>query len=588
MADKFTCDLATCPVDAAAPPLCPADPTERRRLATLESLQILNTLPEAAYDRIVRRVSEFFHAPICLISLAARENQWFKAKIGVDIDSAPREASFCQAALRQDDVLVIPDATLSESFRGHPFVVGPPNLRFYAGMPLVIEGDQKVGTLCIIDTKPRVLSASETEALKDFAALVVDELHLRLRTFRLEAELAQRRDNEAAALASQRARADFLAMVTHEVRAPLNAIAGMVEMICARNQPAVDEPGIDTLRDSTGQLVRMINEVLDLAQLEATGFTFNRQPFDLRRELRCALAVVRPQAANKGLALTLEVDPSVPEYVVGDRTRVSQIVLNLLTNAIKFTSQGSVRMTLDAQPDCSARTRVTFSVMDTGIGMSDEVARGLFESFSQGAPEMKARYGGTGLGLAICQKLVQAMGGTIACNSSPHVGTVFTCSIPFDIAPPDTLANTPALDTRPGIHRADHLVLIADDDDVSRKISKALLTRLGYRVETVASGREALAMLRTRPIDLAVVDINMPDLNGLELARELHEQTEFGLPAPLVAVTGRSKPVDDPRVDLFDDYLVKPVSATMLDRAIMDILSRRDPVVSAADHEGTL
>ncbi|WP_345817292.1 ATP-binding protein (plasmid) [Paraburkholderia sp. PREW-6R] len=588
MAEQFTCDLAICPVDSPTPALCPIDPAEHQRLATLESLQILNTLPEAAYDRIVRRVSEFFRAPICLISLATREDQWFKAKIGVDIDSAPREASFCQAALRQDDVLVIPDATRSEEFHSHPFVLGPPYMRFYAGMPLVIEGGQKVGTLCIIDTIPRVMSASESAALKDFAALVVDELHLRLRTIRLEAELNRRRDIEAAALASQRARADFLAMVTHEVRAPLNAIAGMVEVICARNESAAQESDIDTLRDSTAQLVRMINEVLDLAQLEATGFTFNLQPFDLRRELRRALAVVRPQAANKGLELTLEVDPAVPERLSGDRTRVSQIVLNLLTNAIKFTSQGWVRMTLNAQPDGDARTRVALCVMDSGIGMSTEVARGLFESFSQGAPEMKARYGGTGLGLAICQKLVQAMGGTIACTSSPHVGTAFTCLIPFDVPPPDALTETPAPDARRGVHRADQVILIADDDDVSRKISTALLTRLGYRVEAVASGREALAMLRTQPIDLAVVDINMPDLNGLELARELHEQTEFGLPAPLVAVTGQSKPVDDPRVDLFDGYLVKPVSATMLDRAIMEILSRRDPVVIAPDHEGAL
>jgi signal transduction histidine kinase/ActR/RegA family two-component response regulator len=555
------------------------DTAESVRYAALESLHILHTIPEEAYDRIVRRVSEFFDVPVCLVSLAGKDEQWFKAKVGFEVDAVPREASFCQAALEQDDAYVVYDARLSARFSHHPIVVGDPAVRFYAGVPLFFEGRHKVGTLCILDNKPRMLDKRAIAALKDFAALVVDELHLRLRAIRLEAQLEIQRAAESAMLASQTARADFLAMVTHEVRAPLNAIAGMVTLMTTPGQPMPDGLGLDTLRDSTEHLVRLINEVLDLAKLEATGFPFINAPFNLRRELRCALAVVRPQALKKGLALELDIHASVPDVLLGDRTRFSQIMLNLLSNAIKFTDNGLVKVCVSTQDRLPTRTIVNFSVIDTGIGMDSDASSRLFKTFSQGTPQVNARYGGTGLGLAICQKLVEAMKGVLSVESTPGLGSQFTCQIPFEVSLGNNLL---VPETVPAARAGTELILVADDDAISRKISKALLTRLGYRVEIVTNGREALEALRTKPFDVALLDIQMPDLDGYSLARELHSQPGFGAAVPLIALTGNSKPLDDSRVDLFADYLVKPVRAEALDLSIKKVLANRDLLVETA------
>lgn len=553
---------------------------EARRLGSLDALQILNTSPEDAYERIVRRVSEFFDTPICLIAFAGKHEQWFKAKKGVQAGAAPREASFCQAALESGDLFIVEDALKEPRFAHHPLVTGEPFARFYAGVPLFVEDRVPVGTLCVLDTKPRRLSEEECLAIKDFAAIVVDELHLRLRTFRLEAQLARQNQAEATALASQKARADFLAMVTHEVRAPLNAIAGMVTQLYEPDSRMDDPMLVESLRDSTAHLVRIVNEVLDLARLEATGFHFARAPFDLHRELRCALAIVRPQAAAKGIGLDLHISDVLPATLIGDRTRVAQIVLNLLSNAVKFTDRGKVTLSAEVSGKGTEHAELALRVTDTGVGMNADTLAKIFHGFADIAPGVREQYGGTGLGLAICAKLVQGMGGVIDVQSKPGVGTSIVCALPCEPAGPACVA-TPERNTQNEITREERLILVADDDAVSRRISAAQLMRLGYRVELAASGREALAALRTQPVDLALVDINMGDLDGYALSRELRAQSEFGAVAPLIALSGYSKPENGQWKLCFDDYLVKPASPSEIDEAILRVFAVRDGSPSA-------
>ncbi|KAF1058644.1 hybrid sensor histidine kinase/response regulator [Burkholderia gladioli] len=552
---------------------------ESKRLMALEALQILNTLPEEAYDRIVRRVSQFFSVPICVISFMDHDAQWFKAKIGVEIQSTPRESSFSQAALEADGVFVVEDTHDCARFANHPAVCGEPGIRFYAGIALAVEHDQKIGILCVVDTQPRVFDGAARAALEDFAAIAVDELHLRLRTRRLEAELLARREAEAAALLAQKERADFLAMVTHELRTPLNAIVGIASMMCQCDAELPDLPGATALLESAEHLTRQLNEVLDLARIEANGFTFRREPFDLRRELRCALDVFRPQAAAKGVALALHVDAATPALVLGDRTRVAQVLLNLLSNALKFTARGGITVTAIVRPGYEKDGEIAIDVIDTGIGMDAHAALELGSQFVQAGPEIRTGYGGTGLGLAVCRRLVQGMGGSLDVESTLDVGTRIGFTVPCGLPPCHELDDARALEPAAALRRGDHLVLVADDDAVSRKIVVAMLARLGYRVEACASGRAALVALRERPFDVAILDMQMPDLDGISLARELHMQSEFGATVPLIALTGQSRP-DDARIErLFNAYLVKPASASALDNVIATILARRDCVV---------
>ncbi len=586
------------------PPRADGEPTgcsdvsmsESARLMALEAFQILDTFPEEAYDRIVRRVSQFFAVPICLISFVGRDAQWFKAKIGLDIESAPREASFSQAALEADGVYVVEDAAASARFAGHPAVLGAPGIRFYAGIALDVEFGQKIGILCVADTQPRRFDAAAREALADFGALVVDELHLRLRSRRLEAQLAAQREAKEAELRAQQERAEFLAMVTHEVRTPLNAIAGIAALMCESESSARAgalpgagaglhaAPGAAALLESTEHLTRLLNEVLDLARIEATGFTFHAEPFELRRTLRCALDVIRPQTAARGIALVLNVDPETPACIVGDRTRVSQIMLNLLSNAVKFTSRGAITVTAALRRTDDGRAELAVGVADSGVGMDADAAQRLFTSFVQAGPAIQAGYGGTGLGLAICQRLIGGMGGRIAAESAPGVGTLIHFTIPCRVPAAGETPEPGALASRDAaqpLRRDAQRVLVADDDAVSRKVLGALLGRLGYRVDAYASGRAALAALREQQFDVAVVDVHMPDLDGFSLAAELRTQSQFGAPVPVIAVTGRPRAADDLRIDrLFSAYLVKPVNVSALDDAIVAILVRRDGVAA--------
>lgn len=561
--------------------------TEDDRLLALEAFQILNTFPEETYDRIVRRVSQFFDVPICLISFVGRDAQWFKAKVGLDIESAPRASSFSQAALEADDVLVVEDTAASAHFAGHPAVVGMPGIRFYAGMSLAVEQRQRIGILCVADTKPRRFDAAAREALKDFAALVVDALHLRLRTRRLEAELASQREAKEAELRAQTERADFLAMVTHEVRTPLNAIVGIASLMCETGrEPAQPQPfGAAALLETAEHLTRLLNEILDLVRNEATGFTFRREPFDPRRELRCALDVVRPQGAAKGIELSLRTDADLPARIVGDRTRVAQVLLNLLTNAVKFTAHGSITVTARARMTDARQGVLAVEVADTGIGMAPAATRRLFADYEQASPEIRASYGGTGLGLAICRRLLAGMGGAIEVDSMPGAGSRLRFTMPFEAAPAAE-PGRPGVPLERWIARGEQRVLVADDDAVSRAVTHAMLSRLGYRVDTFGSGREALAALRERAFDVAIVDIHMPDIDGFTLARELRMQTQFGVPVPVIAVTGMTLADDDARVGrLFDAHLEKPASAAVLDRTILAILSRRDGIASPENEE---
>lgn len=548
--------------------------------AELDSLKARKHSSEDSLDRIVRCAEKFFDAPVCIVSLRGHGEQWFKAKVGIGIDTIPCDGSFCEAALAQDDVFVIEDTLLDRHFAGHPLVAGEEGIRFYAGVPLAIEAGLKIGTLCVLDRKPRLFGQNEREILRNFGALVIEELRLQIREIRFEIELNKVREAEAAKLASQKERADFLAMVTHEVRTPLNAFAGMVALMGSDALADDDGSATTALQNSADHLVRIVNEVLDFAQLEETGFVFHNASFDLHRELRCVFAVLRPQATAKGLQFDLELDASVPQYVVGDRTRISQVLLNLLTNAIKFTPQGSVHVCATAQAVSATRVALTIVVRDTGIGMTSEAIANVFKRYSQADPHVRKKYGGTGLGLVICRKLVEAMSGSITVDSVPKAGSVFTLRIPFGKAMSQESAAT--IRDGHGMKRSGLRVLAVDDDAVSRKVTRALLFRLGYAVEAVATGREALAALRSRPFDIALVDLGMPDLDGLSLARELHLQPQFGVPPPLIALTGRARPSDESHLDLFDDYLVKPASITSLDEAIMRILSRREDVSTGA------
>lgn len=364
---------------------------------------------------------------------------------------------------------------------------------------------------------------------------------------------------EQASLAKTR----FLATLGHEVRTPMTGVLGMSELLLATPLDERQRGYTTAIQNAGKHLLRLVNDALDLARIEAGKLDLDEQAFDPRALFAELAALCEPIARQRGLAFAATADPHVPAALRGDPLRVRQILLNLLNNALKFTEQGGVR--LHAAPRDGG---VRFSVDDTGPGISAAQQERLFQRFEQAeGAHTTARYGGSGLGLAISQELALAMGGRIAVESAPGAGTRFHVDLPLAAAAP-LPAEAPV--PTPGPYRELDLLLVEDDPTVADVIAGLLRAR-GHRVQHVAHGLAALAEVAVQRFDLALLDLDLPGLDGLALARQLRAQ---GFAAPLLAVTARADGDAEPLAKEagFDGFLRKPVTGDMLAEAIDALL----------------
>ena len=360
------------------------------------------------------------------------------------------------------------------------------------------------------------------------------------------------------------AKSRFLATLGHEVRTPMTGVLGMSELLRGSRLDEKQRSQVDAIHRAGEHLLRLVNDALDLARIEAGKLELANADFALRPLLDEVAGLMAPVAERKGLAFIDAMAPDVPVAVHGDRTRIQQILLNLLGNAIKFTETGHVSLETTAiTPD-----GVRFVVADSGPGLSDEQQSRLFRRFEQAdGARTASRYGGSGLGLAISQELAVAMGGRIVVESAPGQGSRFNVELPLasaDIAAPITSTPSRSRETAAG---ALHLLLV-EDDPIVAEVVQGLLREQGHAVVHAAHGLAALSEVATRRFDAALLDLDLPGLDGLALARMLRAQ---GFVAPLLAVTARSDPDAEAQAQAagFDDFLRKPVSGAMLAQALV-------------------
>ncbi len=372
---------------------------------------------------------------------------------------------------------------------------------------------------------------------------------------RTEWQMAQHR-RSVAEQASQ-AKTQFLATLGHEVRTPMTGVLGMSELLLATTLDERQHRYIRSIQNAGRHLLRLVNDALDLARIEAGRLELDQQDFDLRELLDEVVALTAPMAERRGLTFTSEIDPRLPAALRGDAVRVRQILLNLLSNAVKFTERGQVR--LQALPLDGQGLRLVVS--DTGPGINAEQQARLFRRFEQG-DGAHTRYGGSGLGLAISQELAAAMGGGIAVESTPGEGTRFVVDLPLPVAQGDAA----------GAVQADAIevplsVLLVEDDATIAEVIVGLLQARGHRVRAVPHGLAALTELALAPVDIALLDLDLPGMDGLALARELRRQ---GFAQPLLAVTARADAQAEvqAREAGFDAFLRKPVTGELLAAAM--------------------
>ena len=378
--------------------------------------------------------------------------------------------------------------------------------------------------------------------------------------------IARRRAEEA-----NRSKSEFLANISHEIRTPLNGILGMAQVLAASPMPENQKHQISIISQSGAMLLAILNDLLDLSKIEAGKMELEAAAFDLRPLIEGVRTLHGPVAERKGLQLEIRLAPGADLRYLGDPTRLQQILSNLLSNAVKFTENGAIVLSADRKDD-----RLVIKVSDTGIGMTQDAADRIFRKFEQADASTTRRFGGTGLGLSICRQLAQAMGGEISVSSRLGLGSTFTVSLPLPLAEPTEAANdiaekapAPAL---PATGRRQLRVLAAEDNSVNRLVLDALLNQAGVDIHIVEDGEEALKAYAGGDWDIVLMDIQMPNKDGVEAARDIreHERATGKAPARLVALTADAltHQVAAYLEGDFDAHVAKPIAANELFGAI--------------------
>jgi signal transduction histidine kinase/CheY-like chemotaxis protein len=409
-------------------------------------------------------------------------------------------------------------------------------------------------------------------------ALVVRMLDDRIRAShdeaREEARAAAVSRDEA--VAASQAKSLFVAKVSHELRTPLNGVLGTTELLGDTKLDERQQEYVDIARSAAESLLSVIDDILDFSKIEAGGVEFEVHAFSPRETIDEVCTMLLVAAHAKGIELVVEIDPSVPLWLCGDVGRVRQVLLNLVSNAVKFTDRGSVTVRSMATPVAEAM-RLRVEVADTGIGVDPQSLERLFEPFTQADNSTSRRYGGTGLGLTISAQLIESMGGEIHVASEPGLGTRFWFELELAAASGLDVAERPMLDavaeaSPRAANGASALVLVAEDNPVNQIIVTRMLESLGYQAEIVENGRRALEALARGRYDVVLMDCQMPELDGYEATRELRRREGAGRHLPVIAMTAHSMAGDREKCLAagMDDYLTKPMRLA----ALADTLAR--------------
>ena len=406
-----------------------------------------------------------------------------------------------------------------------------------------------------IDAQPIL---DEDGQVQQFIAIERDVTERRLR----EQEL---RDATLKSAEASEAKSSFLAMMSHEVRTPLNGVIGALGLLRDTELDDLQRKYADTSRTSAESLLTIINDILDYSKMEAGKLDLETTTFDIAELVYSVIDTFSLRCEEKGVTLLGELATSVPEHVTGDPARTRQVLVNLVGNAIKFTDDGEIRVSVKPHSLNDTLAVLEFRVDDAGSGITPEHQAQLFDEFWSGDPSANRGLVGTGLGLAICKRLVKMMDGEIGVDSVPGKGSSFWFRIPFGTASADA-ATSPAADSKNVPQQLSGRILLAEDNPTNQMIVQAMLHKLGLSVDVVGNGIEAVDAVKTRPYDVVLMDIAMPEMDGREATRCIRELNPDKARIPLIALTAHAMRGDREKFLAagLDDYLEKPVTQAAL------------------------
>lgn len=434
-------------------------------------------------------------------------------------------------------------------------------------------GGRIIGVVCCEHTGPiRYWHADEVSFAGEMADQVAQAITSRDKLTALS-ELQEERE-------STQAKSDFIATMSHEIRTPMNGVLGMAELLRSTPLNKEQRDYLDMIEESGRLLLHIVNDILDYSKIEAGKFPINPQACNIREKLPNICRQFSTLAADAGLQLQLDIDPSLPSGVICDADRVQQILVNLLGNAIKFTAQGFVRLHALRDTD-NGHDVIRLRVIDTGEGIEPELRARLFEPFEQGDNATQGPQRGTGLGLAIARRLADMMGGSLTVTSTPGHGSTFTLTLPLQEAAVDTIttAESPASGDDIG---AGLRVLVVEDNEINRRVILGMLEKYhGIHADICHDGREALDRLQRHPYDLVLMDCEMPVMDGYEATQRLRRLPGAVARTPVAALTAHAIPeLRDRAFEAgVDFYLTKPLNRDAIAEVIRTMAHRRLPAL---------
>ncbi|MEC7631887.1 MAG: ATP-binding protein [Pseudomonadota bacterium] len=537
----------------------PLPQNEDERLAELLSYDVLDTEAEQLFDDLTALASQICETPIALISLIDPNRQWFKSRVGLDAEETSRDIAFCSHAILQSDVFEIPNATLDPRFHDNPLVTGAPDIRFYAGAPLITPSGHAIGTLCAIDSKPRKLTETQKSSLQTLSKSVVAHLELKRKNRELER--------------TSQFKSDFLSYVSHEIRTPLNAINTFSQLLEGEaqklNLPSSFTTPLSHVSQSGERLLEIVNSVLDIKQIEAGKMRVMPRAVNTKDFFTHLFSLTKIRAEDSGIVFSTSIDDAVPDSLFFDDTKFGQIALNLLSNAIKFTNHGK---SVKAQVKYK-NGKVIFNVIDQGIGMSDDDQKRLFTPFER--MENARQISGTGLGLNISKRLVELMDGSIKVSSKLNHGTRISVTLPADALSADQFVEAQPRSFVAQVNIDNSVnVLVVEDHYINQVVIQTLFEKLGVSLSVVSTGEEGVEYAKSNPVDLVLMDLNLPGIQGDEATVKIKG---FKPNLPIVALT--ADVITQPeylRKQGLDDVLTKPIDSSELVRVLNHYLGHAD------------
>ena len=398
------------------------------------------------------------------------------------------------------------------------------------------------------------------------------------------AEEAKARAESATQIAEDavKAKQQFLSNMSHEIRTPMNAIIGFTKVLLKTELSSKQKEYLTAIKMSGDALIVLINDILDLAKVDAGKMTFEQTPFKMGLSISAMLHMFEPKIQEKNLKLVKDYDNRIPEVLLGDPVRLHQIILNLVSNAVKFTEEGTITVSVHLLDEDEEKVTVEFAVTDTGIGIAENKIEKIFENFQQASSRTSRLYGGTGLGLSIVKQLVEPQGGSIQVKSKIDEGSVFSFTLDFQ------KTNMRGRSGRSEIVRLDMAiknirVLVVEDIALNQLLMKTLLDDFGFEQDLAANGKIAIEKLKTKPYDIILMDLQMPEMNGFEATEYIRKTMNSNI--PIVALTADVTTVDLAKCKAvgMNDYIAKPVDEKLLYSKIIGLVIKPTLIKPAED-----